>query len=161
MKKIIKEKNQVVLDEVLSKEFLSQFKTEADVSKFLKKLHTQVLEKMREGEMDTHLGYEKNSVSGNNSGNSRNGSYPKTIQTEHGDAVISILRDRNGQFDPIALPKHESRGFFLKKALSVLHPDHYLIRRIHKKILYCPPYYGNSSSHVIYGACCSRLFCTY
>ena len=46
MKKIIKEKNQVVLDEVLSKEFLSQFKTEADVSKFLKKLHAQVLEKM-------------------------------------------------------------------------------------------------------------------
>ena len=115
MKKIIKEKNQVVLGEVLSKEFLSLFKTEADVSKFLKKLHTQVLEKMREGEMDTHWGYEKNSVSGNNSGNSRNGSYPKTIQTEHGDAVISILRDRNGQFDPIALPKHESRGLSIEK----------------------------------------------
>ena len=31
----MKEKNQVVPDEVLSKEFLSQFKTEADVSKFL------------------------------------------------------------------------------------------------------------------------------
>ena len=62
MKKIMKEKNQVVPDEVLSKEFLSQFKTEADVSKFLKQLHAQVLEKMLEGEMDAHLGYEKNSV---------------------------------------------------------------------------------------------------
>ncbi len=29
MKRIMKEKNQVVPDEVLSKEFLSQFKTEA------------------------------------------------------------------------------------------------------------------------------------
>ena len=48
----MKEKNQVVPDEVLSKEFLSQFKTEADVSKFLKQLHAQVLEKMLEGEMD-------------------------------------------------------------------------------------------------------------
>ena len=67
----MKEKNQVVPDEVLSKEFLSQFKTEADVSKFLKQLHAQVLEKMLEGEMDAHLGYEKNSVAGNNSGNSR------------------------------------------------------------------------------------------
>ena len=38
----MKEKNQVVPDEVLSKEFLSQFKTEADVSKFLKQLHAQV-----------------------------------------------------------------------------------------------------------------------
>ena len=36
MKKIMKEKNQVVPNEVLRKEFLSQFKTEADVSKFLK-----------------------------------------------------------------------------------------------------------------------------
>ena len=36
MKKLMKEKNQAVPDEVLSKEFLSQFKTEADVSKFLK-----------------------------------------------------------------------------------------------------------------------------
>ena len=80
----MKEKNQVVPDEVLSKEFLSQFKTEADVSKFLKQLHAQVLEKMLEGEMDAHLGYEKNSVAGNNTGNSRNGSYPKnaTVLTE-------------------------------------------------------------------------------
>ena len=77
MKKIMKEKNQVVPDEILSKEFLSQFKTEDDISKFLKQLHTQVLKKMLEGEMDVHLGYEKNSVAGNNSGNSRNGSYPK------------------------------------------------------------------------------------
>ena len=77
----MKEKNQVVPDEVLSKEFLSQFKTEADVSKFLKQLHSQVLEKMLESEMDAHLGYEKNSVAGNNSCDSRNGSYPKRSQT--------------------------------------------------------------------------------
>jgi transposase-like protein len=63
MKKIMKEKNHAVPDEVLSKKFLNQFKTEADVSKFLKQLHAQVLEKMLEGEMDAHLGYEKNSVS--------------------------------------------------------------------------------------------------
>lgn len=36
MKKIMKEKNHVVSDEELNKEFLSQFKKEADVSKFLK-----------------------------------------------------------------------------------------------------------------------------
>ena len=52
-------------DEVLSKEFLSRFKTEADVSNFLKQLHAQVLEKMLEGKMDAHLGYEKNSVARN------------------------------------------------------------------------------------------------
>ena len=85
----MREKNKVVPDEMLNKEFLSRFKTESDISKFLKQLHAQVLEKMREGEMDAHLGYEKNSAAGNNSGNSRNGSYPKRILTEHGKAVIS------------------------------------------------------------------------
>ena len=108
-------------DEVLSKEFLSQFKTEADVSKFLKQLHAQVLEKMLEGEMDAHLGYEKNSVSGHNSGNSRNGSYPKKIQTEHGEAVIPIPRDRNGEFEPIVVPKHESRGLSIEKLVISLY----------------------------------------
>lgn len=83
-------KREVVPSELLSKEFLSQFKTEADVSKFLKKLHSQVLEQMLQGEMDSHLGYEKHSVDGNNTGNSRNGSFPKKIQTEYGESVIQI-----------------------------------------------------------------------
>ena len=48
----MKEKNHAVPDEVLSKKFLNQFKTEADVSKFLNQLHAQVLEKMLEGEKD-------------------------------------------------------------------------------------------------------------
>ena len=75
------ERNKVVPDSMLSKEFLSQFKTEADVSKFLKQLHSQVLEKMLEGEMDVHLGYEKNSVAGNNSGNSRCNTFTLLIES--------------------------------------------------------------------------------
>lgn len=117
----MRERNQVVPDEMLSKEFLSRFKTESDVSKFLKQLHALVLEKMLEGEMDAHLGYEKNSVAGNNSGNSCNSSYPKRIQTEHGKAVISIQRDRNGQFEPTAVPKHESRGLSIEKLVIFLY----------------------------------------
>ena len=107
-----REDHTVVPDSLLTKEFLSQFKTEDDVSKFLSKLHSQVLEKMLEGEMDVHLGYEKHSVSGNNSGNLRNVTYPKKIQTTHGESVISVPRDRKGEFEPIMVPKHESRGLF-------------------------------------------------
>lgn len=92
----------------MSNEFLSQFKTKADVSKFLKQLHAQVLEKMLEGEIDVHLGYEKNSASGNNSGNSRNSKSSKKIQTEHGESVIFV--PRNGEFEPIIVLKYESRG---------------------------------------------------
>ena len=76
---------------------------------------------MLEGKMDAHLGYEKNSVAGNNSGNSRNGSNSKRIQTEHGESVISIPRDRNGQYEPIAVPKHESHGLSIKKLVISLY----------------------------------------
>ena len=58
-------------DEMLSEELLSRFKTEADVSKFLNQLPVLLLEKMLEEEMDARLGYEKNSIARNNTGNSR------------------------------------------------------------------------------------------
>ena len=68
-----------------------------------------------------HLGYEKNSVAGNNTGNCQNGSYPETIRTGHGESVIPIPRDRNGQFEPIAVPKHESRGISIEKLVISLY----------------------------------------
>ena len=116
-----REKRQSIPRELLSKEFLSQFKTEEDVSQFLKELHSQVLEQMLQGEMDAHLGYDKHSLSGQNSGNSRNGSYPKKIQTEHGDQAISIPRDRNSDFDPIVVPKHQSRGLSIERLVISLY----------------------------------------
>lgn len=87
--------------ELLSKEFLSQFKSEEDVSKFLTTLHSRVLEQMLEGEMDAHLGYENHSALGINTGNSRNGKYSKKIQTEYGESYIEISRDRQGKFEPV------------------------------------------------------------
>jgi len=106
---------------LITKEFLKQFKTEEDVSNFMKDLHSQVLEQMLQGEMDAHLGYEKNDVSGNNTGNSRNGNFPKTIQTEHGESTIQIPRDRNGDFEPIIVPKHKSRGLSIEKLVIFLY----------------------------------------
>lgn len=116
-----RERRQAVPAEMLSKEFLSQFKTEQDVSRFLNDLHSQVLEQMLQGEMDAHLGYEKHSPEGNNTGNSRNGSFTKKIQTEHGESVIQIPRDRKSDFEPIVVPKHESRGLSIEKLVISLY----------------------------------------
>ncbi len=44
-----------------------------DIQTKLKRLFVGTIEQMLEAEMDEHLGYEKHSVEGNNSGNSRNG----------------------------------------------------------------------------------------
>lgn len=107
--------------EFLSKEFLSQFKTGEDVTAFMKELHTRVYEQMLEAEMDNHLGYEKHSNQGDHSGNSRNGSYRKQIQTEMGESVIQVPRDREGEFEPIVVPKHQSRGLSIERLVISLY----------------------------------------
>lgn len=114
-------KREVVPSEFLSKEFLSQFKSEEDVSQFLKDLHAQVLEQMLPRELDAHLGYEKHSPDGINTGNSRNGTFSKTIQTEHGEQTIEIPRDRNGEFEPVVVPKHQSRGLSIERLVISLY----------------------------------------
>lgn len=75
----------------------------------LKRLTKRVLERAMQTEMTDHLGYEKHSPDGNNSGNSRNGSYEKTIKGEFGTLKVTVPRDRNGTFEPILLPKGQSR----------------------------------------------------
>lgn len=107
--------------ELLSKEFLSQFKSQEDVSQFMKDLHAKVYEQLLESELDAHLGYEKHSKEGYHTGNSRNGKYSKRIQTEHGEQEIAIPRDREGQFEPIVIPKHQSRGLSIEKLVISLY----------------------------------------
>ncbi|MEK5067585.1 IS256 family transposase [Sporosarcina sp. FSL K6-1508] len=49
-------------------------------------------------ELTAFLDYEKYDRIGFNSGNSRNGSYDRTLHTEYGDLRVTIPRDRNGDF---------------------------------------------------------------
>jgi transposase-like protein len=66
----------------------------ADVQALLKNLFKDTIEQMLEAEMEDHLGYDKHSILGNNSGNSRNGYNRKTFKTELGETEIAVPRDR-------------------------------------------------------------------
>jgi transposase-like protein len=59
--------------------------------------------------MADHLGYEPYDAAGRGSGNSRNGSTPKTVTTEIGEVELRVPRDRNATFDPVTVPKHARR----------------------------------------------------
>ena len=83
--------------------------TPADVTSKLKELFAGTIQKMLEAEMDEHLGYDKNSVFGNNSGNSRNGYGKKTIKSEWGESEIAVPRDRAGTFEPRVIEKRQTR----------------------------------------------------
>ena len=69
----------------------------------------QVLQTGLEVELEDHLGYQPYDPAGRNSGNSRNGSTPKTVSTEVGDVELRMPRDRNGTFAPVTVPKHQRR----------------------------------------------------
>src|SRR5215471_765482 len=59
-----------------------------------------VLERALAEEMTGHLDYEKHDPAGRGSGNSRNGSTPKTVLTDVGAVDLAVPRDRNGSFEP-------------------------------------------------------------
>lgn len=90
----------------LPKDFFKQFKNKSDFQSFFSDLYKQGVEEILQAELDEHLGYEKHSKEGHNSGNSRNGTYSKKVKTESlGDMVLNIPRDRNGEFEPQLIPK--------------------------------------------------------
>ena len=59
-------------------------------SGLLGKLTKMVIEGALEGELDDHLGYEKNDPAGRNGGNSRNGHRAKTVLTDTGPVEITV-----------------------------------------------------------------------
>lgn len=93
-------------------ELLKDYKTPEQIlgaEGLLGELTRRLVERASQGELTTHLGYEKHDPGGWKSGNSRNGTQPKTVQTEHGSQDVQIPRDRNGTFEPILLPKRQRR----------------------------------------------------
>ena len=74
-----------------------------DIQTKLKRLFAGTIEQMLDAEMEDNLGYEKNSIEGNNSENIRNVYNRKTIISDYGEREIAAPRDRNGAFEPRVL----------------------------------------------------------
>lgn len=100
------------------KDFFKQFKSKEDFQSFFSELYKQGVEEMLKAELDEHLGYEKHSKDGHNTGNSRNGSYTKKVKTESlGDLILNIPRDRNSEFSPQLIPKGSRMSDKLEEAI--------------------------------------------
>ena len=66
-------------------------------------LVAQILQTGLNVELDEHRGYEPYAAEGRGSGNSRNGSYPKTVITDVGPVEVLMPRDRNATFEPVTV----------------------------------------------------------
>lgn len=75
----------------------------------LKQLTKALVERALNAELTHHLGYEKNDPEGRGSGNSRNGKSRKKLKGDFGEVQIEVPRDREGEFEPKIVPKHQRR----------------------------------------------------
>jgi putative transposase len=73
----------------------------------LKQLTKGLVERALQAEIKQHLGFNK--YEHKNSNNSRNGQTNKTLITENGTVKIDVPRDRDSSFDPILIPKRNTR----------------------------------------------------
>ncbi len=75
----------------------------------LSELAGRVINAALEGELTDHLGYPPGQAPPGGTGNHRNGSTPKTVQTELGPVEVNTPRDRHGSFDPKLVAKRQTR----------------------------------------------------
>jgi len=95
--------------DLFPKGFFKQFKSKETFQEYFNSLFKQGIEEMLQAELDEHLGYAKHAKEGYNTGNSRNGTYPKTVTSENvGEVVLNIPRDRNAEFEPQIIAKGET-----------------------------------------------------
>lgn len=105
----------------LAKELAKGCKSVEDIQEKLKNLFKDTIQEIFEAEMDQHLGYEKHSFVGDNTGNSRNGYSKKTIKTRYGKAELDIPRDRNAEFEPQVIKKYETTSNQLEEQIIAMY----------------------------------------
>ena len=93
-------------EDLLTDAFLKQFKSGNELTIFLEDLHKRGVEKILEGELDSHLDYEKHQKRSDI--NSRNSYTSKKIKTTLGETIIQVPRDRESSFNPMLIKKRES-----------------------------------------------------
>ena len=101
----------MAIDDRLIDELLKDYKRPEEIigaNGLLKQLTKAVLERVLEGEMTAHLGYEKHDPAGRHQGNPRNGKSTKTLKSEFGELQLEIPRDRRATFEPKVIGKRQT-----------------------------------------------------
>jgi putative transposase len=100
------------LSDELIDELLAGARTEEEIvgpGGLLADLTRRLVGRAMGAELTEHLGYERHREPPGGTGNTRNGSTPKTLATEHGPVPIKTPRDRKGTFEPRLVRKGQRR----------------------------------------------------
>ena len=133
--------------EKMSEELAKGVKTQEDFSNIMGQLAKTVLEAALNGEMQSHLGYQKHQKAPERKNNTRNGTSSKTLKTEHGELNLAIPRDRNASFEPCLIPKGKTRLEGVEKTILNLYTMGMTTRDIQESIK--DLYHGANISHEV------------
>src|SRR3954465_11039310 len=100
------------LSDELIDELLAGARSEEEIvgpGGLLADLTRRLVERAMDAELTEHLGYEHGQPPPGGAGNTRNGTTPKTLATQHGQVRIEAPRDRKGSFAPQIVPKGKRR----------------------------------------------------
>ena len=103
-----------------------------DISEIFRDEIEKAINTVLEAELTGFLNYEKHSVESYNTGNSRNGSYSKTIYSEYGTLAIKVPRDRNNEFTPQTLVPYKKNTQNLEETIILLYKRGMTTREIGK-----------------------------
>ncbi|HBE04888.1 MAG TPA: IS256 family transposase, partial [Firmicutes bacterium] len=92
-----------------------------DVQHALRDIFSGTLQEMLEAEMDQNLGYEKHDDSNKQTENRRNGHSKKTVRSEYGDITLDVPRDRDGEFEPLIVKKHQKSVAGIEEQILLLY----------------------------------------
>ena len=79
-----------------------------DVHEFVKMLTAETIQAALDAELENELGYSKYDYKNKQTDNSRNGYSSKTVQSNLGEMEIQVPRDRNSEFEPQLVKKHQT-----------------------------------------------------
>lgn len=104
--------------------------TAGDVQDMLKDLFAETLQEMLEAELDTELGYPKNGTLPEGSENRRNGHTSKQVRSRYGELNLSVPRDREGEFEPVVVKKHQKEVAGIEEQILALYAKGVSVRDI-------------------------------
>jgi len=78
-----------------------------DVHEFVKMITAGTIQECLDNELEDELGYSKYDYKNKNTANSRNGYSSKTVQSSQGEIEIKVPRDRDGEYEPQLVKKHQ------------------------------------------------------
>ena len=105
-------------------------KTTQDINDMLKDMFADVLQEALEAELDTELGYPKNGEMPEGNSNRRNGHTTKRVRSDRGEMDLSVPRDREGEFEPVIIKKHQKEVSGIEEQILSLYAKGVSVREI-------------------------------